>query len=259
MSLDLDDFPLSYRLVVRDARGNEPPLTPRGRVSQATFESAGRTRMSVEPRLTVVPPHGAVEHGFRSAPERLWALVPGERYRLTLEYRSFAGSPVRGVSNTVEFVAHRLDPHPEPAAPDPVLDDPKGMRLDLSPIPVGERQGAKNYRLSFVNESRQAIRLHAAGFWTNHRVVLLDAQGQEPPLTEKGRAVREASTKNYGNRDHDVLRTILPGETLVETEWIDLEGMYRLEPGKYTLTAEYFEQIGDPLRIPSNPVEYVRP
>ena len=147
-----------------------------------------------------------------------------------------------------------------PLKPTRALAIPYGLRVILTAIPPAEwstNRRPPNYRLKFINDSRFPIVLHAAGFWPNHSFVLLDAKGQEPPLSPKGKGFREASTVRYGDRDNDMPFVLEAGGTLSETARVDVEEMYLLQPGTYTFTIEYCERLRDPMRVKSSSVPFV--
>ncbi len=94
-----------------------------------------------------------------------------------------------------------------------------------------------------------------SGFWPNHMIVVKDADGKEPPLTERGRQVRKAFAPE-GGRDKNAPVKLKPGAE--DSAWTkyDLQELYDLsKPGRYTV--QYVYQEGALAnRLPSNVVNF---
>jgi hypothetical protein len=92
------------------------------------------------------------------------------------------------------------------------------------------------------------------GFWPNHKVVVLDADGKEAALTPAGRDRRDAFSPG-GRRDKNTPMKLSPGD--VDDLWVayDLREMFVLDqPGKYTVQYHYEETKGDAVK--SNVLEF---
>jgi len=134
------------------------------------------------------------------------------------------------------------------------------VRLTLTALPPDEwsrRPDRPNYRLRFANGGKSPAVIHEAGFWVNHEVVLRNADGEEPPLRPLGKELRDGVVRRFGDRDHDIDFVLETGKELIENARIDVETMYRLAPGNYTLTVVYWEKMGDLLKVESNKAPFV--
>lgn len=91
-----------------------------------------------------------------------------------------------------------------------------------------------------------------AGFWPNHRISLLHADGRSVAMTEEGRW----AMRGFGSlsRDKNAPRLLAAGGSYRYTT-PDLTRVYRLTPGRYRLTVTYDERImKDRYRVKSDQI-----
>jgi RNA polymerase sigma factor (sigma-70 family) len=103
------------------------------------------------------------------------------------------------------------------------------------------------------NVSTEVQTLWHSGFWANHLVLVKDAAGNEPPLTESGKERRRAFSPG-GERTKNVPVKVPPGGEDAAYEPYDLTRLYDLSrPGRYTVQYVYEEKQGGwEGRLPSN-------
>ena len=138
----------------------------------------------------------------------------------------------------------------------PVPDAPKGFRLELCPLPLDVPPSPMrwNYRLRFVNGGTVPVTVRDTGFWEDYRVILRDANGDEPPRTALGDRLLNAIVHRYGDRNHDFARVVAPEGTFETGARFTIGDMFVLPSGRYTLSVEYYEQLGNKMRVRSNTI-----
>jgi RNA polymerase sigma factor (sigma-70 family) len=133
-------------------------------------------------------------------------------------------------------------------------DEVKGLRarvtLAKKKFLVGEAIPAK-YVVKNVSKEEQTV--WHSGFWPNHQVIVKDADGKEPPLSEFGKERRKAFSPG-GERSKNSPVTIPPGGEDAAYEKYDLTQLYDLaKSGRYTVQYIYEEKQGGwEGRLPSN-------
>jgi RNA polymerase sigma factor (sigma-70 family) len=108
------------------------------------------------------------------------------------------------------------------------------------------------------NVSQEEQILWHSGFWPNHLILVEDAAGKEPPLTESGQQCRNAFSPN-GERKKNVRVPVAAGGADAAYEKYDLTSLYDLtRPGRYTVQYVYEEKLGSGWegRLPSNVVTF---
>jgi RNA polymerase sigma factor (sigma-70 family) len=107
------------------------------------------------------------------------------------------------------------------------------------------------------NVSKQEQVLHNCGFWPNHQILVTDAAGREPALTELGRQCQNAFRS--GERFKDIAVRVPAGDVHASYAEYDLTRFYDLsQPGRYTVQYVYEERGGGWAgRLPSNEVSFV--
>jgi hypothetical protein len=110
--------------------------------------------------------------------------------------------------------------------------------------------------LHFTNLSDQPVTIWQSGFWPNHRVLLTDEEGREPPLTNEGRE-RLAAFSPEGERSKNVPRVLQAGRSMVEMRSLDLTELYEVKKGRYRVRVTYHDLQGPtPLRLISNTLAF---
>ncbi len=144
-------------------------------------------------------------------------------------------------------------PAPPPAGND-FGPEVKGLRarvtLPRDTFAVGEAVPV-TYVVKNVSGHEQT--LWHCGFWPNHQVLVRDAAGKEPPLSELGRQRRQSFAPG-GERDKNVPVAVPPGGEDAAYEKYNLAALYDLSrPGRYTVQYVYEEKHGGwEGRLPSN-------
>lgn len=111
--------------------------------------------------------------------------------------------------------------------------------------------------LKIENRSPHPVTIWFSGFWPNHRVVVSDDRGKEPPLTSDGKARRDAFAPDGGSRDKNSPHVLGAGKTHQELSDLNVASLYRLGPGRYRVQATYHDLQGPtPLRVTSNAVSF---
>lgn len=109
--------------------------------------------------------------------------------------------------------------------------------------------------IEFRNLGGPEVTIWISGTWPNHKVVVMDEAGVEPPLTDFGKSRRDAFSPG-GGRDKNYPRIVKRGEKY-RYDVGDINKLYDLAPGKYRLEVTYDDEQGPtPLRITSNPVKF---
>jgi RNA polymerase sigma factor (sigma-70 family) len=173
-----------------------------------------------------------------------------------LAYRTLAKEPSGNPPAAQE--AKMPDPAPVEERKRTPADDfgpeVKGLRakvtLAKNTFDVGE---AVLVKYVVKNVSREEQTLWHSGFWPNHQVVVRDAAGKEPPLTEFGGRCRKAFSPG-GERWKNVAVKVALGAEDAAYEQYDLTKLYDLSrPGRYTVEYVYEEKQGGwEGRLPSN-------
>jgi uncharacterized protein (TIGR03067 family) len=133
-------------------------------------------------------------------------------------------------------------------------DEVKELRARVSlaeqKFPVGEPIEVK-YVVKNVSKEEQT--LWHSGFWPNHLVIVRNADGKEPALTEFGQQRRKAFSPG-GERFKNVPVKVPAGGEDTASEQYDLTKLYDLAtPGRYTVQYVYEEKQGGwEGRLPSN-------
>ena len=93
-------------------------------------------------------------------------------------------------------------------------------------------------------------------FWPNHKVVIKDQDGMEPPMTKKGRSAR-AVFSPAGDRDKNIPDAVGAGATRNLGCKIDVAEQFHWKRGRYELQVLYHdEQEPTPLRVKSDWVAF---
>ena len=96
--------------------------------------------------------------------------------------------------------------------------------------------------VSMKNISNEEVIVWHAGFWANHKIVLLDKNKKTAPLTDFGKRCRGAF--NQMARDKNARRPLAPGQE--DKYEFELNKLYLLDsPGIYYLTVTYEESQPD--------------
>jgi RNA polymerase sigma factor (sigma-70 family) len=151
-----------------------------------------------------------------------------------------------------------LAPRPGAGAPPPREDDfgpeVKGLRAKVT-LAKGKFEVGEVVPVKYVvkNVSKEEQTLWSCGFWPNHLILVHDAAGKEPPLTEFGQQRRKAFAPD-GERDKNVAVKVPAGGEAAAYEQYDLTKLYDLsKPGGYTVQYVYEEKQGGwEGRLPSN-------
>jgi uncharacterized protein (TIGR03067 family) len=144
-------------------------------------------------------------------------------------------------------------PPPVPARED-FGPEVKGLRAKVSLVKNKVEVGAAVLAAYVVkNVSREEQTLWHSGFWPNHLIVVKDADGKEPPLTEHGKERRRVFSPG-GERLRNVAVKVPAGGEDAAYEKYDLTRHYDLSrPGRYTVQYVYEEKQGGwEGRLPSN-------
>src|SRR5262249_19213000 len=133
-------------------------------------------------------------------------------------------------------------------------DEVQGLRARVSlakeKFPVGVPIEVKDV---VKNVSKEEQTLWHSGFWPNHLVIVRNADGKEPALTEFGQQRRKAFSPG-GERFKNVPVKVRAGGEDTAYEQYDLTKLYDLStPGRYTVQYVYEEKQGGwDGRLPSN-------
>jgi RNA polymerase sigma-70 factor (ECF subfamily) len=146
---------------------------------------------------------------------------------------------------------------PRPPAPARAEFGPevKGLRAKVSlardKFEVGELILAA-YVVKNVSNVEQT--LWHSGFWPNHLIIIKDADGKEPPLTEHGKECRRVFSPGGERLRKNVAVKVPAGGEDAAYEKCDLTKLYDLSrPGRYTVQYVYEEKQGGwEGRLPSN-------
>jgi RNA polymerase sigma factor (sigma-70 family) len=155
---------------------------------------------------------------------------------------------------------HVAKPEPKtaPPPPAPAADDfgpeIKGLRAKITlaraKFAVGE---AIEVRYVVKNVSKEEQTVWHSGFWPNHLILVKDADGKEPALTEFGKERREAFSPG-GVRKKSTPVDVPPGGEDAAYEKVDIARLYNMsKSGRYTVQYIYEEKLGGwEGRLPSN-------
>lgn len=240
------DYFQNHQVMVRDEDGAEPPLTERGQTNRRRF--GGPRDRSVPSKLA--PGETSVD-GVTEL-DLLYRLKPG-RYDAQVVYADFDGpNSFRVVSNTVHFEL-KQDVKASAGKVELVVNLPSAVFHEGEPIPFSFR---------FKNRSDVTYALDYVRFSRNHRVIVRDDAGAEPPLTEEG----ESRLKRFRQREDwkqpsgprvGPPRLLLPGEDYHFEKFGDLNRLYHLEPGRYEFEVIYDDPLEPiPLHAASKPVPF---
>lgn len=96
-------------------------------------------------------------------------------------------------------------------------------------------------------------------FWTNHLLLLVDAKGNEPPLTDLGRRAKDTFFRRLG-WDRSDQKMIEPGREYNDLE-IDLSRYFSLPEGDYSVALLYNEMawMGNEVRGQKRVLNYPSP
>ena len=109
--------------------------------------------------------------------------------------------------------------------------------------------------IEFRNLAGPEVTTWISGFWPNHKVVVKDEAGVEPPLTGIGKICRQAFSPGGARRKN--IPNIVKRGGKYSNGAADIAELYDLAPGKYRLEVTYDdEQEPTPLRITSNSVKF---
>jgi RNA polymerase sigma factor (sigma-70 family) len=150
------------------------------------------------------------------------------------------------------------EPAAAPLAPAPAADDfgaeVKGLRAQVTlakaKFALGEAIKV-NYVLKNVSKEEQTI--WHSGFWPNHLIVVKDADGKEPDLTDFGKQLRKAFSPG-GERGKNAPVKVPAGDEDAAYEKYDVTWLYNIsKSGRYTVQYIYEEKQGGwEGRLPSN-------
>jgi RNA polymerase sigma factor (sigma-70 family) len=146
------------------------------------------------------------------------------------------------------------EPAREAPADDDFGDEVKGLRAKVS---LAKRKFAAGepIEVKYVvkNVSKEEQTLWHSGFWANHQVLVNDADGKEPPLTEFGEERRKAFSPGGVRKKNSPVEVPAGGEDAAYEKY-DLTKLFDLsKPGRYTVRYVYEEKQGGwEGRLPSN-------
>jgi RNA polymerase sigma factor (sigma-70 family) len=145
-----------------------------------------------------------------------------------------------------------------PLAPVPAADDfgaeVKGLRakvtLAKAKFALGE---AIEVKYVVKNDSKEEQTVWHSGFWSNHLILVKDADGKEPDLTDFGKALRKAFSPG-GERGKSAPVKVPAGGEDPAYENYDVTWLYNIsKSGRYTVQYIYEEKQGGwEGRLPSN-------
>jgi RNA polymerase sigma factor (sigma-70 family) len=167
-----------------------------------------------------------------------------------------------------------VEPGAETPAGEPPMAKPAKEAAPLAPAPKADDFGAEvtglrakvtlakakfalgeaikvEYMVKNVTKEEQTI--WHSGFWPNHLIVVKDADGKEPALTEFGKQLRKAFSPG-GERFKNSPVKVPPGGEDAAYEKYDLTWLYNIgKSGRYTVQYIYEEKQGGwEGRLPSN-------
>jgi RNA polymerase sigma factor (sigma-70 family) len=177
-------------------------------------------------------------------------------------YRAATARPAAVEARAEAPVGETPVPKPEteaaPLAPAPAADDfggeVKGLRakvtLAKAKFAVGEAIEV-GYVVKNVSKDEQTV--WHSGFWANHLILVKDADGKEPALTEFGKARHKAFSPG-GERGKNAPVKVPAGGEDTAYENYDVTWLYNIsKSGRYTVQYIYEEKQGGwEGRLPSN-------
>jgi hypothetical protein len=127
-------------------------------------------------------------------------------------------------------------------------DLPKKVFRDGEPIPLA---------CKLVNKSDRDFTYGAAYFYRHHSLIVRDTRGEEPPLTEMGEEIRSLPRSRLRKFMKQIVVVVEAGKSYESLPreggaQNDLNKLYRLSPGKYTVSVRYNKDI----EFVSTPVEF---
>jgi RNA polymerase sigma-70 factor (ECF subfamily) len=192
-----------------------------------------------------------------------WDTLQGGRTQATQQ---------RDSGGTLDPAAHPDQQDPSAKALPPASDPTKVPPADFGPeveglrakvtlarekFEVGEATLVK-YVVNNVSHAEQVI--WHRGFWPNHVLVVKDADGKEPPLTEFGSQCRKAFSPNRTHGGKRVPVKVPPGGEDGAYEEYDLTKHFHISrPGRYTVQYLYDDRQpegGWAGQLPSNVVAF---
>jgi RNA polymerase sigma factor (sigma-70 family) len=124
-------------------------------------------------------------------------------------------------------------------------EEVRGLRARVT-LPKEKFEVGEPIPVSYVvkNVSKEEQTIWHSGFWMNHLIVVEDAAGKEPPLTEFGQQCRRVFSPG-GERWKNVAVKVAPGGEDAAYEKYDLAMLYDLsKPGRYAVQYVYEEKQG---------------
>jgi len=176
--------------------------------------------------------------------------------------RDWLASPSRPAIGLVILGAIAMLAHPSARGSINQSDDVHGVEGDRGVQAIVEIEGELSaaeaplaFSVSLINRSDDTVTIWLAGFWANHQVIVLDADGNEPPLTESGR-LRRSAFRPAGTREKNLPLELEPGDSHVSGKGA-LTTLYELGPGRYTLQVTYDDRHPPtPLTVAAKPVDF---
>ena len=96
-------------------------------------------------------------------------------------------------------------------------------------------------RLEIRNASDRPVTITNAGLWPNHRLIVTSHPEEGvPAMTPRGAEVTAAFSP-HGARRKTIPIALEPGQVHVTANRIDLADLYKLPPGRYSVSFEYHE------------------
>jgi hypothetical protein len=136
----------------------------------------------------------------------------------------FDAMQATGASTTV---VARVQLKTDPTSPEPTVD------LGQPVLLVYSKQ----------NTSSETMQVWHAGFWPNHRILVLNPAGKAPAMTDMGKSVLAAFSPR-GPRDKNIEWPLKPGVVDVSEGNYDLSNLFTFtEVGRYTVQVDYEEEV----------------
>ena len=135
------------------------------------------------------------------------------------------------------------------AAYKPLVAKPGDYSMQVSLPKKTFRDEPIRVTCEFQNLTAKPVEIYYCGFSANHEISLVNEQGLEPPLTERGVYFKERF-QNGQNRDQNLAKMVMPMTSCQES--VDLRLCYDLKPGKYQVKVRYREWARVPGVTPKN-------
>ncbi len=112
-----------------------------------------------------------------------------------------------------------------------------------NPEPVVDLGEAVSLVYAKQNTGPETMQVWHSGFWPNHRILVLDAAGKTPKMTEMGKSGLAAYSPR-GSRDKNFEWQLKPGEVDESEGNYDLATLFTFtKVGRYSVQVEYEEEV----------------